>query len=96
MRYRNFCDNRPRDVVANIAICLINQTNYLLDRPIRRLERDFIKDGGIRERMSRARRRRSNPTPKTNDFPLLRAALPVLYALFPTSTVSSIGRASDS
>ena len=59
-RYRNFCDTRPLEVVANIAICLINQTNYLLDRQIRRLERDFLKEGGIRERMSRARRRHSN------------------------------------
>jgi four helix bundle suffix protein len=46
--------------VANIAICLINQTNYLLDRQIRRLERDFLNEGGIRERMNRARSRRSN------------------------------------
>jgi four helix bundle suffix protein len=58
-RYRNFSETRPLEVVANIAICLINQTNYLLDRQIRRLERDFINDGGIRERMSRARRLRS-------------------------------------
>ena len=50
----------PLEVVANIAICLINQTNHLLDRQIRRLERDFLREGGIRERMSRARRRRSN------------------------------------
>lgn len=65
-RYRNFCDTRPLEVVANIAICLINQTNFLLDRQIRRLERDFLKEGGIRERMSRARRRRSNLEAKDN------------------------------
>jgi four helix bundle suffix protein len=41
--------------VANIAICLIPQANYLLDRQIRRLEQDFLKEGGIRERMTRAR-----------------------------------------
>jgi four helix bundle suffix protein len=45
---------------------LINQTNFLLDRQIRRLERDFLKEGGIRERMSRARRRRSNSEAKDN------------------------------
>jgi four helix bundle suffix protein len=61
-RYRNFCDTRPLEVVANIAICLINQANYLLDRQIRRLERDFIKEGGIRERMSRVRRRHKSDT----------------------------------
>ena len=54
--YRQFCETRPAEVVANIAICLINQTNFLLDRQIRRLERDFVKDGGLRERMTRARR----------------------------------------
>jgi len=42
-------------VVANIALCLIHQANYLLDRQIRRLEQDFLKEGGLRERMTRAR-----------------------------------------
>jgi four helix bundle suffix protein len=54
-QYREFCETRPSEVVANIAICLIHQTNYLLDQQMRRLERDFIKDGGFRERMTRAR-----------------------------------------
>ncbi|HWF43744.1 MAG TPA: four helix bundle suffix domain-containing protein [Candidatus Kapabacteria bacterium] len=53
--YREFCETRPPEVVANIAICLINQANYLLDRQIRRLEQDFIKEGGLRERMTRVR-----------------------------------------
>jgi len=53
--YREFCETRPADVVANIALCLIHQTNYLLDQQIRRLEQDFLKDGGLRERMTRAR-----------------------------------------
>jgi four helix bundle suffix protein len=53
--YREFCETRPAEVVANIAICLIHQANYLLDRQLRRLERDFVKEGGIRERMTRAR-----------------------------------------
>jgi len=53
--YREFCETRPADVVANIAICLIHQANYLLDQQIRRLEKDFLKDGGLRERMTKAR-----------------------------------------
>ena len=53
--YREFCDTRPAEVVANIALCLIHQANYLLDQQIRQLERDFLKEGGIRERMTRAR-----------------------------------------
>jgi four helix bundle suffix protein len=42
-------------VIANIAICLIHQTNYLIDQQLRRLEKDFVKDGGFRERMTCAR-----------------------------------------
>src|ERR1700761_6079673 len=53
--YREICESRPAEVVANIAVCLIHQTNYLLDQQIRRLEQDFVKEGGIRERMTRAR-----------------------------------------
>jgi len=53
--YRTFVDTRPADVIANIAICLIHQANYLLDQQIRRLEQDFLKEGGLRERMTRAR-----------------------------------------
>ena len=53
--YREFVETRPANVVANIAICLIHQTNYLLDQQLRRLEKDFLEQGGLRERMTRAR-----------------------------------------
>ena len=53
--YRELCETRSAEVVANIALCLIHQTNYLLDQQIRRLERDFVHYGGLRERMTRAR-----------------------------------------
>ncbi len=53
--YRQFVETRPAEVTANIAICLIHQANYLLDQQIRRLEKDFLKEGGLRERMTRAR-----------------------------------------
>jgi four helix bundle suffix protein len=53
--FREFVETRPPEVVANIAICLIHQANYLLDQQIRRLEQDFLKEGGLRERMTRAR-----------------------------------------
>ncbi len=52
--FRSF-ENRPAEVRANIIISLIKQTNYLLDRQIRQLEQAFIKEGGLRERMTRAR-----------------------------------------
>jgi four helix bundle suffix protein len=64
--YREFCETRPAEVVANIAICLIHQANYLLDRQIRRLEQDFVKEGGIREKMTRARLEYRNKTNKSS------------------------------
>jgi four helix bundle suffix protein len=36
-------------------IGLIKLTNYLLDQQIRQLEESFVKEGGLRERMTRAR-----------------------------------------
>ncbi len=53
--YRPYVETRPAEVVANIVICLIHQTNYLLDRQIAQLERSFLEEGGLRERMTRAR-----------------------------------------
>jgi four helix bundle suffix protein len=53
--YRTYMETRPPEVLANIAICLIHQANYLLDRQIKRLEKDFLEKGGLRENMTRAR-----------------------------------------
>lgn len=53
--YRAFIETRPPETVANILICLIHQANYLLDQQLRRLEKDFLEQGGLRERMTRAR-----------------------------------------
>jgi four helix bundle suffix protein len=53
--YATYIETRPAHVVANILICLIHQTNYLLDQQLRELERAFLKEGGLRERMTRAR-----------------------------------------
>jgi len=64
--YREFLETRPPDVAANIALCLIHQANYLIDQLLRRQEREFLKNGGIRERMTQARlRARNTPTPQT-------------------------------
>ncbi len=53
--FREFTETRPAEVVANIAICLLHQTNYLLDQQLTALEKAFLKDGGLRERMTLAR-----------------------------------------
>jgi four helix bundle suffix protein len=66
--YRVFVETRPPEVVANIALCLIHQTNYLIDRQLRWLEQDFVKEGGLRERMTRVRLQHRNsrkPSPET-------------------------------
>ncbi len=39
-------------IAANVIIGLIKVANYLLDRQIRQLEEAFVKEGGLRERMS--------------------------------------------
>jgi four helix bundle suffix protein len=49
--FREFVETRPPEIAANIAICLIHQAN----QQIRRLEQDFLKEGGLRERMTRPR-----------------------------------------
>jgi four helix bundle suffix protein len=48
-------ETRSPEVIANIALCLIHQTDYLIDRQLRRLEKDFLQQGGLRERMTRLR-----------------------------------------
>jgi four helix bundle suffix protein len=53
--YETYVETRRPEVVANILICLIHQANYLLDQLIRKLEKDFLVEGGLRERMTRAR-----------------------------------------
>jgi four helix bundle suffix protein len=53
--FREFTETRPAEVVANIAICLIHQANYLLDQQLKALEKAFLQEGGLRERMTRAR-----------------------------------------
>jgi len=53
--YRSYLETRPSDVVANILICLIHQANFLLDQQIKQLETAFLKEGGLRERMTKAR-----------------------------------------
>lgn len=53
--YRPFIETRPPEVAANIIICLIHQATYLLRRQLAQLEQAFLKEGGLRERMTRAR-----------------------------------------
>ncbi|HOK99751.1 MAG TPA: four helix bundle suffix domain-containing protein, partial [Bacteroidales bacterium] len=58
--YKTYFENESLEIVVNAIICVIHQTNYLLDQQIRKLEELFIKEGGIRERMLKARLNNKN------------------------------------
>jgi four helix bundle suffix protein len=53
--FRKGIENPDPAVSANVIIGLIRVTSYLLDRQLRHLEQAFVKEGGLRERMRRAR-----------------------------------------
>jgi four helix bundle suffix protein len=53
--FRKAVENPDSEIRANAIIGLIKVTNYLLDQQLRRLEKDFIEQGGLRENMTRAR-----------------------------------------
>jgi len=53
--FSEFAETRPDEVVANIAVCLIHQCRYLLERFLKQREEAFLKDGGLRERLTNAR-----------------------------------------
>lgn len=53
--FKKGIENPNPEISANVLISLIKITSYLLSRQIKRLEEDFIKEGGLRERMTKAR-----------------------------------------
>ncbi len=48
--------SRSPETIANIAITLIHQTDWLLSRLIEKLEKKFVESGGMRELMTKARK----------------------------------------
>ncbi len=65
--YSRWLDHADPVVRANAIICLIHQTNYLLDRQIAALEGAFIEGGGYSEQLAteRLRKRAQDATPAT-------------------------------
>jgi four helix bundle suffix protein len=53
--YKKGIEHKDPEIVANVIIGLIQVTCYLLTRQIAYLEEDFLKNGGIKERMTKAR-----------------------------------------
>jgi restriction system protein len=58
--YRTYIEESSPEVAANTIICLIHQTNYLLDQQLRALEKEFLKEGGFTERLYRTRSQMRN------------------------------------
>lgn len=58
--YRKAIENAEPEICANSMICLIKIVTYLLSQQIKSLEKAFINEGGLRERMTRARIEKRN------------------------------------
>lgn len=55
--FMDLIEKRSAGTIANIAIILLNQTDYLIFRFLERLSKTFIENGGFSERMSNLRRK---------------------------------------
>jgi len=51
--YKNYIEDP--ESAANAMVCLINQTNQLLDQKLRWLEEKFVNEGGFRENLFKKR-----------------------------------------
>lgn len=67
--YSRWLNHTDPEVVANAIICLIHQANYLLDRQVAGLERQFIQEGGYSERLAAARIQERGKQPPKADAP---------------------------
>ena len=56
MTYKTYITQDSPEVAANTMICIIHQTNYLLDKQLRALEKEFLENGGFTERLYQARK----------------------------------------
>ena len=53
--YQKAIENEEPEICANSMICLINIVSYLLAQQIKSLEMAFMNEGGLKERMAKAR-----------------------------------------
>jgi len=58
---RTYIEETSAEVAANTLICLIHQTNYLLDQLLRQLDQQFLKEGGFTEKLYRVRSQARKP-----------------------------------
>ena len=67
--YARWLEHANGAVRANALICLIHQTNYLLDQQIHALEEQFITDGGYSELLAKERLKERKKTKTTDPVP---------------------------
>lgn len=53
--FQKAIEHEDPEICANVMITLIKISTYLLNQQIKKLEIAFVKEGGLRERMTRAR-----------------------------------------
>lgn len=53
--YRTYVEEKGPANAANTLVCVVHQTNFLLDRLLRQLEQSFKEEGGFTERLYRVR-----------------------------------------
>lgn len=53
--YQKGIESGNPEVASNVLYSLTNITIYMLTQQLKRLEADFLKEGGLRERMTKAR-----------------------------------------
>ena len=53
--FRKAIEHENPEICANTMITLIKITTYLLKQQIKKLEANFLQEGGLRERMTKAR-----------------------------------------
>lgn len=58
--YIRAIENPEPEICANVMICLINVVTYLLSKQLEALEKAFLNEGGLRERMTQARLKKRN------------------------------------
>ena len=62
--YRRQIEGKSDENIANLAITLIHQTDYLMTRYFERVQRDFVEQGGITEQLATLRRDYRNKKPR--------------------------------
>ena len=57
MSYKIYIEDGSKESAANTIICVIHQANYLIDQMLRKLEKDFLENGGFTEHIYQVRKK---------------------------------------